>query len=292
MNNIRIDVKRKIEEECEIQRDNKKNKKNNIELVYPILRQEPIPIQPFNHYIEVIDPNPIDNQNNKIESILYSLNKMSNDFNVIINKKITVNILPICHKFVVLSNDQTPLNFVPFITELFKTIAQKNCGMKLLTEINKLNHYIFIEYSPIKNETINTRDSFVAEKGSGSLILFKGDSPFVFNHHAEKVPSPPFIVLAHELIHALHAGRGERRVNTHTLNQSLWGEDEEYATIMDREISENLIRLEHNLPIRYSHQVYSEDKNIQNAILEEVGLKKIVLQLISLTKEKLLNTNK
>jgi hypothetical protein len=83
-------------------------------------------------------------------------------------------------------------------------------------------------------------------KGTGSAVYFN----YNIDSTPDTGPRPPFIGLAHELVHAWHNLNGVAKRDT---------KEEEFFTVGippydDVKICENLIRLEHKLPIRFTYE--------------------------------------
>jgi hypothetical protein len=94
----------------------------------------------------------------------------------------------------------------------------------------------------------------LAGKGSEAFVRYINSAldpaVGVMNHRIMRLPNPPFVALAHELIHAFHCLSGNRYPD------SVDGvrREELYTTgvgpYQDTRISENAIRKEHGLPER------------------------------------------
>lgn len=88
------------------------------------------------------------------------------------------------------------------------------------------------------------------------------------------VKSPPFVMLAHELIHALHSLSGDNRgfyTTSDTSNDAAW-KHEEARTVgisiySDNPISENAIRREHRLPRRTTYMQDDAFAGLTSAIV-------------------------
>ncbi|NNG03545.1 MAG: hypothetical protein HKM95_05520 [Inquilinus sp.] len=101
---------------------------------------------------------------------------------------------------------------------------------------------------------------YMAGKGSTCVVTFNP-----LRAKADNKYRPPFIGLAHELIHAYHDvhGAGYRRYGG-TLGQDSGKAEEEMRTVglqsyADEDFTENKIRKEHGLPARTSYSGYTFD---------------------------------
>lgn len=110
----------------------------------PIFHQS-TPSLPLEH-VNLIHPNQTLIQNNKIESILSELKKINVQNNNFIKRKVTNHVLPIGQRFIVVCDEETPLNFLSIISELFNKISSKSFEKQLLEEIEKEKHFVFIKY--------------------------------------------------------------------------------------------------------------------------------------------------
>jgi len=68
--------------------------------------------------------------------------------------------------------------------------------------------------------------------GSPTFIELSDESPDCLNSKAEAIESHFKINLAHELIHAARASYGESKHFSHSYDDSVWNNLEEYLTIM------------------------------------------------------------
>ena len=100
--------------------------------------------------------------------------------------------------------------------------------------------------------------------GSGSLVGMQDGLQDSINVNqdasGDDLPSPAFILVAHELIHALHNKQGNNRRNVKSQKYNAgaihhgWTNQEEHTTIdMGQGITENDLREEHNLGRRHGH---------------------------------------
>lgn len=148
------------------------------------------------------------------------------------------------------------------------TLISKRCqgiGTKLGTERSKA---VIIKYTNNINRTSQSpmmkddrdvaRDSVPGSivrlpgVGTGSLVLYGHDMVASYSRIL-KIMTPPFVALAHELVHALHSLSGD------FIKAYSWTTDgaliEEARTVgigpyKGQTISENRVRKEHNLPLR------------------------------------------
>jgi hypothetical protein len=94
--------------------------------------------------------------------------------------------------------------------------------------------------------------------GCATKILLTHETRVSVDFTGNPIESPFTVKLAHELIHGLHNSYGENSRHLPSPNDALWRNLEEYNTIMGNTenslgISENTIRKELNLPLRYTH---------------------------------------
>lgn len=152
------------------------------------------------------------------------------------------------------------------ILALLTTLASKPAGLGLLDQLASSPYAVRV--APLQGDQrstymTTTPDDFEARliqgdgtpgAGTGTTILINPALPETFGLDAEgnRIPSPTFINIGHELIHALHNAQGVNRRDrpgTHPGEDNL----EEETTIETGEISENVLRKEHALPLRGSH---------------------------------------
>lgn len=92
------------------------------------------------------------------------------------------------------------------------------------------------------------------DSGSGSIIAIDpriSDASFVaFDSLKNPLATPLFLTIAHELIHALHNAHGTSRGQFPLCDYS---NREEYETIRGTDLSENTLRAEHRLGVRFGH---------------------------------------
>jgi hypothetical protein len=116
--------------------------------------------------------------------------------------------------------------------------------------------------------TQNGPGGFTAATGKGTRLRM--DPRFTDTQSADldaggnRILSPHFITLGHELIHGLHNARGENLANvtspgfTGAGGAGVWKDMEEWATIAGTgaqdEITENSLRAEHGLTARHGHE--------------------------------------
>jgi len=156
--------------------------------------------------------------------------------------------------------------FPTLVTEALAIIDSKPVGKKLLSQIVALKGRAKFGYTvcimrPANLSLIDTGDGTGPQWSGGSLAVRVSEAnasdptvgtPTAVTWNANVISTPDgsrpsFIALAHELIHALYNLKGEAFADTPM---------EEYCTVglppvaNKREITENKIRKEHNLPRR------------------------------------------
>ncbi len=162
----------------------------------------------------------------------------------------------------------TPSDFLDSVREAFATLSKGEVGQALIDKIAAGKHKVSIKYESGKNyaTALNAMAARVRGVGCETEISISRGNPVV-GFKGEKIESPFFITLAHELIHAYHNSYGKNKGDaTSCCDSKVWTGDAEYKTIVglpskksDRKrpkISENAIRQEHKLPLRYTHLGY------------------------------------
>ncbi|GEN13500.1 hypothetical protein SAMN05443572_10213 [Myxococcus fulvus] len=119
------------------------------------------------------------------------------------------------------------------------------------------------------------------DTGSGSIIAIDpriSDASFVaFDGLKNPLVTPLFLTIAHELIHALHNAYGTSRGMFPLCD---YNNREEYETIRGTDLSENTLRAEHRLGVRFGHSgEFTQDllrylrRNLQVRVDESLALK-------------------
>lgn len=111
-----------------------------------------------------------------------------------------------------------------------------------------------------------------ASRGSGSVLKSDGsantggtttiniddnlsdDKVVAFDKDGKEIASPVFLILGHELIHAVHNAAGKNKRNL-AASASAWGNKEEEETIATGDLTENDLRAEHDLGVRFGHGI-------------------------------------
>lgn len=161
-----------------------------------------------------------------------------------------------------LRSDDESLLFPSIVKEALNKIYSKPVGQALLDQLlagvaKKKFGYTVAIMRPAKMQIVDQKwqggsmakriDELASCNGVGSV------SQVLWNCNIVATPDgsrPPFIALAHELIHALYNLKGEAFADT---------SHEEYRTVGlapvadAREITENKIRAEHELPLRTAY---------------------------------------
>jgi hypothetical protein len=106
-----------------------------------------------------------------------------------------------------------------------------------------------------KSESALKEDGSKNEGGDTTIFIddnLTDDQVKVKNSEGKDIPSPVFVILGHELIHARHNQAGENRTYVNAENQG-YGNREEELTIVAGDLTENEIRREHGVPLRHGH---------------------------------------
>ncbi len=193
----------------------------------------------------------------------------------------------IAENIVVQLKANTPTDFLDKVKEALKTISEGEVGQRLLKKIGDGKHVVLIKYVSGENSTNSHTNCRIREIGCPSTIQLNGSENSLIGFKAEKIENPFFMILVHELIHAYHNSYGKSRDQSQC--GDIWTNREEYKTIIGHpskkshrtksKISENAIRAEHQLPLRYSHLGFegtSTDK------LKEVKLEATAHQVTSI----------
>ena len=160
-----------------------------------------------------------------------------------------------------------------------KIIASKPVGQRLLKKIDEGKYWVLITSLEDSDTSPETRTfgpgGNISGMGCPSIISISEKHNFTLIGYKHKlystdlspIAAPFWISLAHELIHAYHNSYGrncQRQDLELPFKRNVWKSPEELKTItgwsgiedeggrVRQAISENAIRLEHNLPLRYS----------------------------------------
>ena len=88
---------------------------------------------------------------------------------------------------------------------------------------------------------------------------------------------PPFIGMAHELVHAMHNGRGKNRRNLPSPKDDDWDNLEEYRTIFAGKTSEQTMRHQYGLATpRYAHKHIEAKDEVMQSFAESVKASKFL----------------
>lgn len=166
----------------------------------------------------------------------------------------------------------SPIWFVKKLQTAINKIALKTVGRRLLDKIESKPYTVWI-----RHHTENDSYACFPDEDGPSVVRLTGlvEDPSC-SKEGNPIKTPFFITLAHELIHAYHnsCGKdaGNKKVSDNEIINFIWSNLEEFNTIMGStlnpqrkniKVSENAIRAEHNIPIRYSHGSHK--------VLEKIG---------------------
>lgn len=148
--------------------------------------------------------------------------------------------------------------FLLTVREALVRIASQPKGLQLLQELQQYTPVfqawgggVKIYRAAVPIAMGGSKAVAISENGASSGGTSSG---VAWNSNVQSIPGqgprPPFVGLAHELIHAWHNARGTKRATY---------DDEENFTVglgqhmipTPGAITENMIRLEHNVPIRH-----------------------------------------
>ncbi len=131
---------------------------------------------------------------------------------------------------------------------------QSNVGYKVCIYRTKQDIYDFMTgKDDIVTNTARRINEINATNGVGTSTAIMWNPNIINTPHG---PRPPFIALAHELIHAWHNLRGD------ALPENRW---EEMATVglfqyeNYRQITENKIRIEHGVSVRTTYEPFTDN---------------------------------
>ncbi|HLP89366.1 MAG TPA: M91 family zinc metallopeptidase [Nostocaceae cyanobacterium] len=82
---------------------------------------------------------------------------------------------------------------------------------------------------------------------------FRVQPQLEYDSDGKEISFPVFILLGHELIHARHNAAGHSRLHLPATDSNYTNSEEE-KTIATGSLTENDLRTEHKLPLRYGHQ--------------------------------------
>lgn len=176
-----------------------------------------------------------------------------------------------------------PADFLDKIDSAIELLFSKEVGRRLLLKIAFARHNVTIQHTADGSSRVGAIDDVRGQTvgcGTGSRILLSDKTLKVFDANNTLIDMPFFITLAHELIHAYHNAYGKSRRTSKTCDRAIWSSDEEYHTITglhadvpDRKprITENSIRKEHGLPLRYGHQGFCDPLNLAAFLPHDCG---------------------
>lgn len=168
----------------------------------------------------------------------------------------------VCNNIIV--HDEKNQIFLDKITSAIEILKSQNVGKRLINKIINGKHRVIIKYDRNVNncEAHDSKEATKRGVGCSSTIRLNFEKPSLCGFKGEEIESPFFVKLAHELIHALHNSHGK---NNGYSTCGVWSNQEELKTIYPEvdlkrtkpKISENAIRAEHGLPLRFSHYSYN-----------------------------------
>ena len=170
--------------------------------------------------------------------------------------------------------DNSPFIFRKLVSSSLDRVEETQVGKRLLRKIEASAKHVVIIQNPQdirgtpdfhKLLARMSEDSFMhlnlADAPNFTFIRYSGLPTRVISTDFLPIDMPPFLNLAHELIHASHCVDGARAPDLGRANKLVWSNDEEYNTIMgfpseSPSITENAFRAELGLPERFSHHSF------------------------------------
>jgi hypothetical protein len=159
-------------------------------------------------------------------------------------------------------------DFKARILAQFGKLLSKPIGRQLVTELVNGSQTVTIVPTTLRAYSMLAAPKDLDEayedangkpgKGSSTTILIDvaltDTDVLVFDDKGKKIALPLHITLGHELIHAQHfaAGRGKNYLPAKDLKN--YPDREEEETIATGKLTENDLRREHKLPLRYGHK--------------------------------------
>lgn len=181
----------------------------------------------------------------------------------------------ICRNIFCYYNNYSPFNFVEKINECILNINSGCIGRKLIKKIENGKYRVLIRY---ENGKIEARSFKINETNEGPSIINISKTPDFFGIRGERIKCPTYIALAHELIHAYRFSRGKDQDIESMKKIKYWENENELIVITGDpkqkypRISENGIRKEHGLPLRFSHMFYYPLKEKERLEFQEAAL--------------------
>lgn len=143
---------------------------------------------------------------------------------------------------------------------MLRQLESRPLGKKLVDRIHSCGHCIIIQEAVDESHATPLKAGSSNTEGCPTTIKLYNRAVTAFGKRGQCINIPPYICLAHELIHALHFAHGVEKNGELSF---IWTNAEELYTIEGNPnesdcISENAIRKEWNLPERYGHWAYAE----------------------------------
>jgi RHS repeat-associated protein len=147
-----------------------------------------------------------------------------------------------------------------FLNLAKKTISdlnEKKEGGKLVKELSDSKHFFIIK--PMRGSLLKGDGDFVADNEKNSSTPGLGSGGILRLSKRQSSTEPGFVALGHEMGHALASSQGKS--NYDTWYEYIEIDGSATPVIKDEQVGlyyENLIRIEHNLPIREHYHSDSE----------------------------------
>lgn len=171
------------------------------------------------------------------------------------------------------SDAKTPPDFHKFITDNLNILESKDIGKRLISKIGLVDTMVTIEYSektPFNCCTCEAKVDPQTGKSQFATIIITENPHDYIGFSGERIQNKPFLSLANRLIEAYHYAVGKNYTNVE-IDKKIWTDGEIYHTIMGYpskkntrtkpKVTENSIRAEHGIPLRFSHYSYQAAKN-------------------------------
>jgi hypothetical protein len=103
---------------------------------------------------------------------------------------------------------------------------------------------------------LENADGSAGAGGSTTIRIdadLKDDAVVAFDKDGKEIPSPVWLILGHELIHAEHNAAGRNKRNLAATDSAYSNREEEETIATGAGVTENALRAEHGMPDRHGH---------------------------------------
>ncbi len=174
-------------------------------------------------------------------------------------------------------NGQAAQKFRMDILADFGRLLQSPAGRDLVNKLNNGKHPVqfMANHQPACGRprgTLKNTDNKVGTPSIVKLVPGSKDSDFIASSdHGDVLFSPRFLVMGHELVHAMHNAKGKcrRRFAMNGVDPR-WNNLEEYQTILKGKLSEQTLRQQYGISVgRFSHLTPKPD-NLVFAAFDDI----------------------